>query len=262
MARNVVRVLRGTRFRVAELARQPTTLALLVLLPPVVIELYGVALASFPMLPGLEIDPATAGRMTGALFAVAFLAGLVGLFQAISARHGDERAAIAGYPRWAMLTTRLATMLLVALAGATVAFVAFTYRVDVASPGLAFAVLALAALLYGLLGILVGALVPRELEGSLVLVFVADIDNALSSGLFAIDASVTLPVVGAVGVTDLVPLYHPHELFVAAVMDGTLATDHLAPVAVWIGGVLVAAFLVYGRVTGPGITDRLGEVLG
>jgi ABC-2 type transport system permease protein len=170
-----------TRLRVTELARQPLTLVMLLVLPPIVVEMYGVAVKSFPQLPDLAAAPATVGRMTGTLFAVAFLAGLVGLFQVISARRGDERAAVAGFPRGELLATRLLTMLVVAVAGATVALATLRYNVAVEAPALAFGVLVLAALIYGLLGIVVGSLVPQELEGSIVLVFLADIDNALSS---------------------------------------------------------------------------------
>lgn len=244
------RLVTGTRLRLTELTRQPLTLAMLLVLPPVVIEMYGVAVESFPQLPSLGADPATAGRMTGALFAVAFLAGLVGLFQVISARNGDERAAVAGFPRWTMLTTRLVTMIVVALAGAAVAFVTLAYRADVAAPSLAFGVLVLAALVYGFLGVVVGTLVPRELEGSIVLVFLADMDNALSSGLFPIDATVSLPLVGDAEATSFVPLYHPHELFTAAVLEGELATEHLSPTVAWLVVMLGIAFVAYGRATG------------
>ncbi|WP_435125770.1 ABC transporter permease [Halobaculum sp. D14] len=246
------RLVTGTRLRLTELARQPLTLVMLLVLPPVVIELYATAVASFPRLPTLGAAPATVGRMTGALFSVAFLAGLVGLFQVISARGGDERAAVAGFPRWAMLTTRLLTMCLLALAGAAVAFGAFSLHEQVASPAEAFAALVLAALVYGLLGVVIGSLVPAELEGSILLVFVADIDNALSSGLFPVEASMSLPVVGAVGVTDFVPLYHPHELFTAAVLDGGLPAAHLVPAVGWVAALLVLAFAAYGRATGAG----------
>jgi len=254
------RLVTGTRLRLSELVRQPLTLSLLLVLPPVVIEMYGVAVESFPQLPTLSADPATVGRMTGALFAVAFLAGLVGLFQVISARNGDERAAIAGFPRWVMLLTRLVTMFVVALVGAGVAFAVFNYRVAVAAPGLAFGVLVLAALVYGLLGVIVGTLLPRELEGSIVLVFLADMDNALSSGLFPIEASASLPVVGDVGVTDFVPLFHPHELFTAAVLDGDLAVEHLVPTVFWVLALLVVAFVAYDRVTGEQGTGFLTGV--
>jgi hypothetical protein len=254
------RLVTGTRLRLVELVRQPLTLSLLLVLPPVVIEMYGVAVGSFPQLPTLGAAPATVGRMTGALFAVAFLAGLVGLFQVISARNGDERAAVAGFPRWIMLLSRLVTMLVVALVGTGVAYAVFTYQVEAAAPGLAFGVLVLAALVYGLLGVIVGTLLPRELEGSIVLVFLADMDNALSSGLFPIEASATLPVVGDVGVTDFVPLFHPHELFTAAVLDGDLATQHLVPTVGWILALLVVAFVAYDRVTGERDTGLLQGV--
>lgn len=241
-----------TRLRVTELARQPLTLVMLLALPPIVIEMYGVAVNSFPQLPTLGADPATVGRMTGTLFAVAFLAGLVGLFQVISARRGDERAAIAGFPRWELLATRLLTMLITAVAGATVALATLSFNVDIAAPVLAFAFLVVAALIYGLIGVIVGTLVPQELEGSIILVFMADIDNALSSGLFPIEASTTLPLVGDVSVTAFVPLYHPRELFVTAVLDGEVTAGHLLPAVGWVLGLLVIAFVAYGHTAGNG----------
>ena len=223
---------------------------MVLVLPPVVIEMYGTAVSSFPQLPSLGTAPATAGRLTGTLFAVAFLAALVGLFQVISARSGDERLAVAGFPRRTTLVTRLFTMVVVALAGTTVAFAVFSLRVTVAAPALAAGVLVLAALIYGLLGIVIGTLVPRELEGSIVLVFLADMDNALSSGLFPTELAVSVPVVGDVDVTALLPLAHPHDLFTAAVLDGTLATEHLLPALCWLAVTLVVAFVAYGRATG------------
>ena len=250
-----------TRLRVTELLRQPLTLVLLLVLPPIVIEIYGVALKSFPQLPTLGAAPVTVGRMTGTLFSVAFLAGLVGLFQVISARNGDERATIAGFPRWELLTTRLVTMLVVAGAGAGVAFATLSYTVDVAAPVLAFGFLVLAALIYGLMGVIVGTLLPRELEGSIVLVFMADIDNALSSGLFPVEASVTLPLVGEVGATDFVPLYHPHELFVSAVLEGDIASGHFPPALGWAFGLLAIAFVAYGQTAGDGWFTASGGVV-
>lgn len=242
----------GTRLRLAELGRQPVTLAMLLALPPVVVETYGVAVGSFPVVDSMGAHPTTVGRMTGALFAVAFLAGLVGLFQIISAHSGDERLAVAGFPRAPMLAARLATMVAVACVVAAVAFAVFGYRVDVAAPALAFAVLLLAGLTYGLLGVVVGSLLPRELEGSLVLVFLADVDNALSSGVVPVAWTVSLPVAGDVSVVELSPLYHPHELFAAAVLDGDLAGEHVVPAVVWVGLLLVVAFAAYALSTGDG----------
>ncbi|MFB6075265.1 MAG: hypothetical protein ABEJ89_09650 [Haloarculaceae archaeon] len=233
---------RGTRLRLTELARQPTTLAMLVVLPPVVIEVYGAGLASFPSLPSLGMDPGTAGRLTGTLFAVAFLAGLVGLFQVISARSGDERLALCGYPRTTLLATRLATMLAVVVVGTAVSFAMFALEVDVAAPLSAVGALALAGLIYGLLGVIVGTVLPRGLEGSLVLVFMADMDNVLASGIFDLGTNLAA----------FSPLYHPHALFERAVLDGTVATDHVLPALAYAGVLLVVAVLAYGRAVGDG----------
>jgi hypothetical protein len=240
-----MRLVVGTNARLAEFARQRLTLTLLVVLPPLVIELYGVAIASFPALPGAGETPETVGRITGTLFAVAFLAGLIGLFQVLSARDGDERLTLCGYPRHTLLVTRLVTLLAVAGAGTTVAFAVLVWRVDVAAPGLAFVVLLLAGVLYGLIGIVVGTILPKELEGSLILVFLADLDNALSSGLFDVGPLATIA-----------PLHHPHELLRAAVLDGTLGDGHLLPA---IGSLLVVCLLAVGTytdVTGVGGSIR------
>jgi hypothetical protein len=144
-------------------------------------------------------------------------------------------------------------MALVAVAGAAVALLFIGWRVTVAAPLVAFGALVVAGLVYGLLGVIVGSLLPRELEGSIVLVILADLDNALSSGLFPIIASVPIPVVGDLAVTDLVPLYHPHELYATAVLDGDLATGHIAPIGAWLAALLVVAFLAYGRSTDTGL---------
>lgn len=240
----------GTRLHLADLMRQPLTVLMILALPPVVIEMYGTAVESFPQLPSLGAQPATVGRITGTLFAVAFLAGLIGLFQIISAHKGDERAVIAGFPRHVLLASRLLTMGVVILCGAAVAFVVFASQVEVARPLVAYGILMLGGSIYGLLGVIVGTVLPREMEGSILLVFIADMDNALSSGLFPVTDTVSLPLAGDVQVSNALPLYHPHEMFTAAVLDGELATGHLLPVMAWLVGLLVIAFLAYGRSTG------------
>lgn len=227
----------GTRLRLVELTRQPMTLGLLVALPPVVIEIYGQGLASFPALPGLSIDVATAGYLAGTIFAVAFLAGVVGLFQVIGARKGDQRLALAGFPRSLLLASRLAALLVVTAVGSLVAFAVFAWHVDVAAPLLAIGVLGLAGIIYGLLGVLVGTLLPRELEGSLVLVFLADADNVISSGMLDVEGPFL----------SLAPLYHPHELFTAAAVDGDLATEHLLPALALVAVLVVVAMVAYTR---------------
>lgn len=231
------------RLRVGALAharsflRNPLHLVFLVVLPPVVIEVYGVAMASFPELPFLETVQATIGRVNGAVFAAAFLAALVGLFQVISATAADGRLQLAGYRRWELFLTRLATILLVALLAAVAAFLVLVWRLEVAAPVAAFGALALAGLLYGLLGVLIGTLVPKELEGSLLLVFVVDFDTFLASGL----ANIESPLV------QLLPLHYPHALFTSAVQDGSVALGDVTAAVAYLLVALVAVMFAYVR---------------
>jgi ABC-2 type transport system permease protein len=214
--------------------RKPFNVVLLLVLPAVSIQLYGVSLSQFP--PVGIFDAAgsleTTGRITGAVFATGALAGVLGLFQMLSARSADRRLTICGFSGLELLAARVVT---VAAVGAVISAVATVTLLWLAGepPATAppvFVGLGLATLVYGLLGVLVGTLLPRELEGSLVLVILADVDNVFASGLFAIDDSIT----------QFAPLTHPHDIVTAAVVDGRLATEHLLPS---LGHVLVFGLL-------------------
>jgi ABC-2 type transport system permease protein len=209
------RLATGLLAHVREFLREPVHVVLLVALPPLVVEGYGRAMASFPEFPYMTAVPATLGRVNGAVFAAAFLAGLIGLFQVVSAVQADGRLAVCGFSRAEIFVSRLGTVLAVSVGSAVVTFGALWWRVDVAAPAAAFGALALAALTYGLIGVLVGTVLPRELEGSLVLVFVADFDDFLASGIVDVDS----PVV------NLLPLHYPHALFRSAVLEGSVPTE-------------------------------------
>ena len=245
------RLVAGTAAHVRAFVRHPLHLVFLVVLPPVVIEVYGMAMASFPEVPFVETLPATMGRINGAVFATAFLAGLIGLFQVISAREADSRLQLAGFRHWELFLTRLATIVAVSLVAAAAAFAVLAGQVDVAAPVAALAALALAGLLYGLLGVLLGAVVPKELEGSLLLVFVADFDDFLASGLANVDSPLL----------QLLPLHYPHELFTAAVTDGAIATGDALAALAYLGAAFVAVLLTYVVLTdgtAQAATDRGG----
>lgn len=235
----VRRAVAGTAASTRSFFREPLTIALLLALPAVSIEIYGASLGQFPELGvfasvgSLE----TTGRITGAVFATGALAGVLGLFQMISARDADRRLALCGFRGVELLGARFATVLVVsgAIAAVSTATLAGLLTTSIGAPLGVFLGLVLAGVIYGLIGVLVGSVLPRELEGSLVLVILADMDNVFASGLFAIDESVTR----------FAPLSQPHELVTRAVVDGTLAVDHavaaLGHVAVF-GVAAVAAY--------------------
>ena len=232
----------GLESAIREFVREPVNVALLVVLPPLVIVSYGSIMSSFPELPYMSGSPETLGAVAGTLFVAAFLPGVIGLFQVISARRADERLSLAGFPRTTLFATRLLTVVTASLLTAGVSLAVLATRTAIGAPPAAFGVLVLVGTIYGLLGMLVGAVLPRELEGSLVLIFVADVDEALASGIVRTDAAFT----------DLFPLHYPHELFGAAVDGNDLATGDALAAGAYVAVLGVAALAAYTTLTGEG----------
>jgi hypothetical protein len=233
----------GASAHARSVVRQPTTVAMLVVLPPFVVFLYGAAMTSFPDVGFLEGSVAAYGRIGGALFATAFLSGLVGLFGTVSAAGADRYLAFSGFSPRVLFTTRVAVSVGVAAVAAAVSLGAVAAAgTEVASPWRAYLVLVLAGVLGGLVGVVVGALVPRELEGSLVLVFLADMDSFLSGDVLRVNTDLV----------EVLPLHYPHALFTSAVREGTLAADTVVPAVAYLAVLFVAAGAAYAAATGQG----------
>lgn len=217
------RTVAGIRASTRSFVREPFTAVLLVVLPALSIQIYGVSMGQFPEIGLFQTTGSleTTGRITGAVFATGALAGVLGLFQMISARRADRRLAICGFRGIELVAARFATVAAASTVVGVVSTLSLVALVDgsIGAPAAAFAGLALAGAIYGLLGTVVGSVLSRELEGSLVLVVLADVDNVFASGLFGIEDSIT----------QFAPLAHPHAIVTEAVVDGTLATAHLLP---------------------------------
>jgi uncharacterized membrane protein len=228
----------GVRASLQTFVRTPLNVVLALVLPLVVIEGWGQAMAGLPSMPTVEGIPLDLGRLLGAIFGVAIIAGLMGLVQMISAREADRRLVQTGYSPRTLLATRLATLAGVTIVVAGVNFGVLWLTIDVEAPLLVFAFLALAGVVYAFLGALVGAVLPRLFEGSLVVVFLAMMDAFLSG-----DSPL------AADVPDFVqyfPLYHPKELLQSAAFDGTFAAGDLAFVGGYLLVLLVLVTAVFG----------------
>lgn len=208
---------------VRSLTRAPVTLALLLLMPVVSIQLYGLSVGSMSDLGLFEAKTSltTLGQVTGAVFATSALAGIFGLFQSLSVRTADRRLVISGFRRFELVAARFTTVFVTALVVAAVT----TVSLEWVGSGLVellevtFVGLLLAGVIYGLIGVLVGSVLPRELEGSLVLVALADVGAIVASGLFGISD----------GLVQLLPLSHPQEIVLQAAAEGSVASAHLLP---------------------------------
>lgn len=222
------RISAGIRASTLSFFREPLNIALLLILPALSIQIYGVSLSQFPTIGMFATTGSlvTTGRITGAVFATGALAGVLGLFQMISAQNADRRLVISGFSPSELVVSRFTTILVVSLAITAVSTATLTWLLSdtIGAPLIVFGSLALAGITYGLLGMLVGTILPRELEGSLFLVILADMDNVFASGLFNIDEDIT----------QFAPLSHSHELVSRAVVEGSLATTHMLPAIAFI----------------------------
>jgi len=241
------RIAVGVESNVRTFLRTPLNVVLALVLPIVVIEGWGQSMAGLPSMPTVEAIPLDLGRVLGGIFGVAIIAGLMGLVQMISAREADRRLVQAGYPPHVLLATRLATLAGVTAVVAAVNFGVLQLLVGPEAPALTFVFLALAGVVYAFIGALVGAILPRLFEGSLVVVFLAMMDAFLSG-----DSPLAADVPGFVA---YFPLYHPKELLQAAVFEGSFATGDLAFVVGYALALLVLVTAVFGltmRTAGTG----------
>jgi hypothetical protein len=228
----------GVQANLLTFVRTPLNVVLALVLPLVVIEGWGQAMAGLPSLPTVEAIPLDLGRLLGAIFGVAIIAGLMGLVQMISAREADRRLVQAGFSPRTLLATRLATLAGVTVVIAAVNFGVLWITIGTEAPLLVFAFLALAGIVYAFLGALVGAVLPRLFEGSLVVVFLAMMDAFLSG-----DSPLAADVPEFV---KYFPLYHPKELLQSAAFDGTFASGDLVFVGGYVLVLLVLVTAVFG----------------
>ncbi|CQH65057.1 uncharacterized protein HHUB_6052 (plasmid) [Halobacterium hubeiense] len=229
----------GIRASALSFFREPLNLVLLVVLPAASIQIFGVAYGQFPEFGFLNLPASldATARITGATFATGALAGVLGLFQLISARDADHRLSICGFPALDLLVARFATLVVISLviAGVSTLTLVGLLSEPVASPLFVFMGLTLVGVIYAMLGILVGAVLPRALEGSLALVILADMDNVIASGIFPIQDRIT----------QLSPTSYGHEVVTRAVLDGELATGELLPaltIVAVLGGLAILAY--------------------
>ncbi|MPZ74075.1 MAG: hypothetical protein GEU74_12740 [Nitriliruptorales bacterium] len=180
-----------------ELLRRRAVMVLLILLPA----------AFYYSVPASE----EWGLLSGSI-GVSWAVAAAGLFAVLGWRRADPRLALAGAPAWQGIVGRL--LLLHVLGFVLVAMFAplllsrSGQHID--DPGLIVLALALMAVVSVAMGLMIGALVPRELEGTLVLIGVV---------------GVAMSVPADTAVARSLPLWGPIEIISIATgwSDGTVA---------------------------------------
>jgi hypothetical protein len=199
-----------------DLLRRHVALVLLVALP----------LSFYLTSSGTKEDAIATGGV-----AMAFAVGGATLFSALSSMDVDQRLVLAGYQPIELLLGRVAFLapLAIVIAGGFTALMAVKSNPAQAGPLLlGVSMVALQAVPFGLV---VGAVVPRELEGTLVLIGVVGIELAVSANSV---------------VSKVLPFYGPRRLIEAGITGRGALFGPLVQTAAYGLGMLILARVFVG----------------
>jgi ABC-2 family transporter protein len=161
----------------ADYARNPVNLLMLVLVPVVFVAVAGGAIADIAKLFGGPGGPAVQDATAG--WAAGFIAALAAYFQMRASRAADRRLVLAGLAPSRLAAARAVTGLLLALLASAAAVAALAARAGIGDPGRVLAGTVMFAVIYLAIGAVTGALVESPVNGAVVIFFVWILDVML-----------------------------------------------------------------------------------
>ncbi|MEU9895433.1 ABC transporter permease [Streptomyces phaeochromogenes] len=164
-------------------------------------------------------------QLVGAMNAVTFLIGFTMFMSTFKSVELDRRLVLAGYPRTQLLLAKVVALQLIAALVATyaVAILGFWWPVR-HWWALVLAVFA-AANVYGGLGILLGSLLRRELEGMFIMIMASIIDLGVQNP--------TMNPLSGQALLPFLPLYGPMQASFTAGFAPATASRYLLSSALW-----------------------------
>jgi len=225
---------------VREYYRTTLNVVLLVVIPALVIFAVSDSIGriSRSFATGLTADMA---ESMGALWAAAFLTGMMGFFMITGARAADHRLVGAGYGALEVVALRFAVIALFGGLATLASYALLLTRVTPTDHAQMLLVMYSAALLYGALGVLIGSLVAGELEGSFALLF-----------FFVMDAFIASPLFGNAGgfPLDVLPTFYPTKVLLSVTAEQPHDAVHWLYIVVYtlaVGALAAGAFYRVAR---------------
>ena len=179
-----------TRRYLAEYARNPLNLVLLVVIPVIFVTLTAGALSDFAEIISGEADAGSI-EVNTAGWAAAFIAGVAGYFQFAGSRQADRRLALAGTGSARVVAARLASSLVLVSLASAGALIALALRTGIEDVVATVVATLMFAVIYLAIGSAVGAAVRDEVNGSVIILFVWLIDVFLGPTIAGGDMFVT-----------------------------------------------------------------------
>ncbi|MGV9289160.1 ABC transporter permease [Streptomyces sp. NPDC003719] len=176
-------------------------------------------------------------QITGALNAVTLVTGFMMFAATFTGGRFDRRLAMAGYPRTHLVLAKAASLVLASalLAAYATAVIRIAWAPE--QPSLLAAALFCAALTYGAMGVVLGSLLRREVEGMFALVMTSVIDVALQNPMVSAGADNPL--------THLLPTYGSVQAATAAGFSTTSLPAHLALQLLWCAATALLGLLAF-----------------
>ncbi len=153
---------------VADYARNPVNLLVLVLVPVVFVGVAAGSLAEIAKLLGGSAGDSGAVQTVTAGWAAGFIASIAMYFQVRAARAADKRLVLAGLPARRLASARAVTGLALALLAAAAAVVTLAVRSGISQPGRVLAGTVMFAVIY----LAVGALAASRVNSTVLFFFV------------------------------------------------------------------------------------------
>lgn len=166
-----------------EYYRTPLNLVLLVAIPTLLILSFGDSLSRLAGIFDITLTTGM-GQSMGAMWAAAFLTGIMGFFMMAGARAADRRLVRAGYTTVEVVSLRFGAVAVLAALATAASYSVLLTQLTPADHPQSLLVIYLGALLYGAIGILIGSVIQGELEGSFALLFFFVMDAFIGSPLF------------------------------------------------------------------------------
>ncbi len=222
----------------AEYARRPINLVLLVLVPLIFVVLASGTITDFAKVIGFTGNTGQLAAPTAG-WAAAFLAGFAGFFQVLNSRNADRRLAAAGMGVRRIVVSRLASGLVLALLAAAASIAALAVRTGISDPVRTIAGTVMFVIIYLGIGVAVGSMVHSDVNGSLIVIFVWMFDVFLGPAMAG----------GDFWFTRLFPSHYVTLVMLNTTAGHVSSVSNLGWALLWTFGALGFAAAVFGVTT-------------